>query len=170
MFFPEQTITVLKTSTILEQELRRSCQGMFVIDYHVVFIFYFILYHFFLFILFYFFIVFYSFYFSILFYSLVFRTSFLSSETIIFFYFLFIFFLFYFILFFISFIFFFSFYFLVVFLLSNSFIHQSSSFIMYCGIRTNRKWNYGHVSVLPFIFVSCSLTIEEVGRHSFPLK
>ena len=46
------------------------------------------------------------------------------------------------------------FYFLVVFLLSNSFIHQSSSFIMYCGIRTNRKWNYGHVPVLPFIFVS----------------
>ena len=41
---------------------------------------------------------------------------------------------------------------------------------MYCGIRTNRKWNYVHVSVLPFIFVSCSLTIEEVGRHSFPLK
>ena len=41
---------------------------------------------------------------------------------------------------------------------------------MYCGIRTNRKWNYGHVPVLPFIFVSCSLTIEEVGRHSFPLK
>ena len=41
---------------------------------------------------------------------------------------------------------------------------------MYCGIHTNRKWNYVHVSVLPFIFVSCSLTIEEVGRHSFPLK
>ena len=33
-----------------------------------------------------------------------------------------------------------------------------------------RKWNYRHVSVLPFIFVSCSLTIEEVGCHSFPLK
>ena len=41
---------------------------------------------------------------------------------------------------------------------------------MYCGIHTNRKWNYVHVSVLPVIFVSCSLTIEEVGRHSFPLK
>ena len=38
---------------------------------------------------------------------------------------------------------------------------------MYCGIRTNRKWNYGHVPLLPLIFVSCSLTIEEVGRHSF---
>ena len=25
------------------------------------------------------------------------------------------------------------------------------------------------MSVLSFIFVSCSLTIEEVGRHSFPL-
>ena len=62
------------------------------------------------------------------------------------------------------------FFFLVVFHLSNSFINQSSFFIMYCGIRTNRKWNYGHVSVLPFIFVSCSLTIEEVGHHSFPLK
>merc|ERR1711947_43271 len=53
---------------------------------------------------------------------------------------------------------------------SRQFIHQSSSFIMYCGIHTNRKWNYVHVSVLPVIFVSCSLTIEEVGRHSFPLK
>ena len=35
---------------------------------------------------------------------------------------------------------------------------------------TNRKWNYEHVSVLPFIFASCSLTIEGVGRHYFPLK
>ena len=41
---------------------------------------------------------------------------------------------------------------------------------MDCGIDTKRKWNHGHVLVLPFIFVSCSLTIEEVERHSFPLK
>ena len=33
----------------------------------------------------------------------------------------------------------------------------------------NRKWNSGHVSVFPFIFVICSLTIEEEGRNSFPL-
>ena len=46
----------------------------------------------------------------------------------------------------------------------------SSFFIMNCRISTNRKWNYKHVSVLPFIFVSCSLTIEDVGFHSFPLK
>ena len=44
------------------------------------------------------------------------------------------------------------FYFLVVFPLNHSIIHF---FIMICGIRTNRKWNYEHVSVLPFIFVSC---------------
>ena len=41
---------------------------------------------------------------------------------------------------------------------------------LHCGVHTNRKWNYGHASVLPFIFVSCSLTIEEVGRNSYPLK
>ena len=37
---------------------------------------------------------------------------------------------------------------------------------MNCGILTNRKWNYGHVSVLPIIFVICSLTLVEVG-HAF---
>ena len=41
---------------------------------------------------------------------------------------------------------------------------------MNCGIGTNRKWNNRHMAVLPFIFVSCSLTIEEIGRHSFSLK
>ena len=30
-----------------------------------------------------------------------------------------------------------------------------SFFITNCGIRKNRKWNYGHVSVHPFICVSC---------------
>ena len=68
-------------------------------------------------------------------------------------------------IFFIFFLFFILFYCLVVFL-----IHLLSSFLMSCGICTNRKWNYRHVSVLPFIFVSCSLTIEKVGRHSFPVK
>ena len=46
----------------------------------------------------------------------------------------------------------------------------SSFLVMNCGIHTNRKWNYGHLSLLPFICVSCSLTVEEVGRHSVPLK
>ena len=43
---------------------------------------------------------------------------------------------------------------IVPFLWNNSIIHLSSFFIM--NIRTNRKWNYGHVSVLPFFFASCS--------------
>ena len=62
----------------------------------------------------------------------------------------FLFILFYFILFY-----FILFYFLVVFLLNDSIIHLSSFFITNCGIPTNRKQNYKHVSVLPFIFVSC---------------
>ena len=63
-----------------------------------------------------------------------------------------------------------SFCFIVIFLLNNSIIHLLSFFIRNCGIHTNRKWNDKHVSVLHFIFVSCSLTIEEVGCHSLPLK
>ena len=52
----------------------------------------------------------------------------------------------------------------------NSFqiIHLSSSFfLMNCGICTNRKWNYPLVSLLPFIFVSCSRTLVEVRRTFF---
>ena len=60
--------------------------------------------------------------------------------------------------------------FLVLFLLNNPIIQLSSLFIMNCGIHTNRKWNYGHMGVLSSSFVSCSLTIEEVERHSSPLK
>ena len=59
---------------------------------------------------------------------------------------------------------------LVVFLSTNSILHLLSFFIMNCSKCTNRKWNYGYVSVLPFICVSCSLTIEEVGCPAFPLK
>ena len=62
------------------------------------------------------------------------------------------------------------FYFLVVFLPNNWIIHLLSFFVMNCGIRTNRIWNYRHVSVFSFNFVSCLLTIEEEGWHSFPLK
>ena len=51
---------------------------------------------------------------------------------------------------------------------SCQFFQSSSIFIMNCGILTNRKWNYGHVSVLPLIFVICSLTLVEVG-HAFLL-
>ena len=40
---------------------------------------------------------------------------------------------------------------------------------MNCGILTNRKWNYGHVSVLPLTFAICSLTLAEVG-HTFFLS
>ena len=58
------------------------------------------------------------------------------------------------------------FYSLVVFLLDYSIIHLLSFLIMKQGIRTNKKWNYEHVSVLPIIFVSCSLAIESIGRHS----
>ena len=73
--------------------------------------------------------------------------------------------LFYFILFYVM---LFYYFFLVVFLLNNSIIHLSSFFITNCRMPTNRKQNYKHASVLPFIFVSCSLTIEKVGRLSFP--
>ena len=59
------------------------------------------------------------------------------------------------------------FYFLVVFLLNNWIIHLS---IMNCGLPTNRKYNYGLVSVLPFDFVSCSMTIAKEGRNTFTLK
>ena len=97
------------------------------------------------------------------------------KETAILYFILFYFILFYLILFYFIFVSFISiylilFYLLFVFLLNDSIIHLSSLFIRNCGIPTNRKQNYKHVSVLPFIFVSCSLTIEEVGRHSFPLK
>ena len=52
-------------------------------------------------------------------------------------------------------------------LISFQIIHLSSSFfLMNCGIRTNRKSNYPLVSLLPFIFVSCSRTLVEV-RHTF---
>ena len=61
-------------------------------------------------------------------------------------------------------------FFLVTFLLNNWINHLLSFFIWNCSIHTNRKWNCDHVSVLPFIFVNCSQTIEEEGRHSLPLK
>ena len=38
------------------------------------------------------------------------------------------------------------------------------SFLMNCGICTNRKWNYWLVCILPLVFVSCSQTLVEV-RH-----
>ena len=38
---------------------------------------------------------------------------------------------------------------------------------MNCGILTNRKWIYRHMSVLPRVFVICSLTFVEVGRTFF---
>ena len=45
-------------------------------------------------------------------------------------------------------------YFLVVFLPNYSIIYLSSILIINCGIHTNRKWNYEHVSVLPLIGTS----------------
>ena len=51
------------------------------------------------------------------------------------------------------------FYFLLIFLLQDSIIHLLSFLLRNCSIHTNKKWNYGHVSVIPFIFVRCSLTI-----------
>ena len=53
---------------------------------------------------------------------------------------------------FLKFFYFFLFNFLAVLLLNYSIIHLSSFFIMNCGKRTNRKWNYKEVSVLPFFF------------------
>ena len=38
---------------------------------------------------------------------------------------------------------------------------------MNCGILTKRKWIYRHMSVLPRVFVICSLTFVEVGRTFF---
>ena len=56
-------------------------------------------------------------------------------------------------------------------LISFQIIHLSSSFfLMNCGIRTNRKSNYPLVSLLPFIFVSCSRTLVEVRLTFFCLK
>ena len=40
------------------------------------------------------------------------------------------------------------------------------SSLMNCGICTNRKWNYRHVSKLPLIFVIFSPTLVKV-RHTF---
>ena len=40
------------------------------------------------------------------------------------------------------------------------------SFLIDFGLCTNRQWNYWYVSLLPFIFVSCSRTLFAV-RHSF---
>ena len=38
---------------------------------------------------------------------------------------------------------------------------------MNSGILTNRKWIYRHMTVLPRVFVICSLTLVEVGRTFF---
>ena len=52
--------------------------------------------------------------------------------------------------------------------LSFPIIHLSSSFfIMNCGICANRKWNYPLVSLLPFIFASCSQTLVKVRYTLF---
>ena len=67
------------------------------------------------------------------------------------------------------FIYFILFYFILLLSLFNfnsfQIIHLSSSFfLMNCGICANRKWNYPLVSLLPFIFASCSQTLVKVRR------
>ena len=49
------------------------------------------------------------------------------------------------------------------------FLFYTSIFSINCGILTNRKWNYLHMTVLPRDFVFCSLTLVEVG-HTFILS
>ena len=47
-----------------------------------------------------------------------------------------------------------------------AFLSRLPSSLMNCGICTNRKWNYRHVSKLPLIFVIFSPTLVKV-RHTF---
>ena len=73
--------------------------------------------------------------------------------------------LFYSILFFLYFILSYSILFYIIF--SNS---RLPSFLIYCGICKNRKWNYWVVFILPHVFVSCSWTLVEVRHTVFCLK
>ena len=81
--------------------------------------------------------------------------------------------LYYFILFLIIYRFHFFHYFFIWFLLFHLILyHPLVVFLhlMNCGMYTNRKWNYEHVSILPFIFVSCSQTHAEVRYIFYCLK
>ena len=110
-----------------------------------------ILFHFISFHLFYFFFIFFYF---ILFCFYLFHSNLFHF---ILFSFIFLIFLFYFIL-------FHNVFFILSYLPPVQFIKSSSILIMNYGTLTNRI--YGHVSVLPLIFIICSLTLVEVG-HAF---
>ena len=70
------------------------------------------------------------------------------------------------ILFTLSILFYYLLFFLVFFFILFTLIGCLPSFLIDFGLCTNRQWNYWYVSLLPFIFVSCSRTLFAV-RHSF---